>query len=79
MLKKIDKKSFEKSYVVCTCKQVTLGEILYVIEKQGATTLDALENFTEAGSGCGCCKSPEDDYGEEKMELYLTQILEKFT
>jgi NAD(P)H-nitrite reductase large subunit len=76
--KKIDKKSFDKAYIVCTCKQVTLGEILYAIKEQGAVDLDDLEQFTEAGGSCGCCKSPQADFGEEKKELYLSEILDKF-
>lgn len=78
MSKKINKKKFPKSYIVCTCKQVTLGEIIHAIKEKGATSLDDLENLTEAGSCCGCCKSADDDFGEEKMELYLSQILDKF-
>ncbi len=78
MSKKINKKSFKKSHIVCTCKQVTLGEILHAIKEQGAMDLDDLEQFTEAGSCCGCCRSPETDFGEEKMELYLSEILDKF-
>ena len=78
MLKKKDKKEFSKSNQGCMCKQVTLGEIVHAIQDQGARTLDDLERLTEAGGSCGCCKSPEDDFGEEKMELYLTQVLGKF-
>ena len=78
MSKKINKKKFPKTHIVCTCKQVTLGEIIHAIKEQGATSLDDLEDFTEAGSCCGCCKCEEDDYGEEKMSLYLSEILDKF-
>ena len=78
MSENLEKRSFKKSYVVCTCKQVTLGEIIYAIKEQGATNIDDLEELTEAGSCCGCCRSQETDFGEEKMELYLSQILEKF-
>ena len=74
----INKKSFQRSHIVCTCKQVTLGEIIYAIEEQGAKNLDDLEDYTEAGSCCGCCRSSETDFGEEKMELYLSEILDKF-
>lgn len=78
MTKKTAKKKFERSYMVCTCRQVTLGELIHAIEVQGARTLEDLEKLTEAGSSCGCCKCPEDDVGDEKMELYLTQVLDKF-
>ena len=72
------KKQFKRSYVVCTCRQVTLGELIHAIERQGARSLEDLAKLTEAGTSCGCCKSPQDDVGNEKMELYLTQVLDKF-
>lgn len=78
MSKKINKKKFHKSYIVCKCKQVSLGEILHAIKENGATDIDDIEDYTEAGSCCGSCRSPEDDVGEEKLELYLSEILEKF-
>jgi len=78
MSEKINKIKFKKSYTVCTCRQVTLGELMFAIEKQGARTLDDLEELTEAGGSCGCCRCPQDDVGDEKMELYLTQVLDKF-
>ncbi|AGR77545.1 (2Fe-2S)-binding protein [Aliarcobacter butzleri] len=72
-------KSFPHSYVVCTCKQVTLGEIIYAIKEKGAKTLQDLEDITDAGSCCGSCKNEESDIGVEKMELYLEDILKKFS
>ena len=77
MSEEMNKKSFHNSHIVCTCKQVTLGEVVHAIKEQGAKNLNDLEELTEAGCGCGCCKSPDDDFGEEKMELYLSQILDK--
>jgi len=79
MSDKINKKKFKKSFMVCTCRQVTLGELIHAIEEQGARTIDDLGDLTEAGTSCGCCRSEQDDVGDEKMELYLTQILDKFT
>ncbi len=70
--------NFQHSYKVCTCKDVTLGEIIHAIEEEGAKTIDDLGDITDAGTACGCCKSAKDDYGNPKMELYLDQILEKF-
>ena len=71
-------KKFPHSYEVCSCKHVSLGEIIYAIKEKGATSIEEIGNITDAGTSCGCCKSQEDDIGEEKMELYLTQILDKF-
>ncbi len=70
---------FSFSYEVCSCRKVTLGEIVHAIREQGAKTIEDIEELTEAGSSCGYCKSQEDDFGDPKMQLYLDQILEKFT
>ena len=70
--------NFQHSYIVCTCQKVTLGEIIHAIKEKGAKTLEDIENLTDAGSACGCCKSAEDDFGDPPMELYIEQILEKF-
>ena len=71
-------RNFPHSYIVCNCKQVSLGEVIFAIKEKGAKTLDNLEDLTDAGSSCGCCKSNEDDIGEQKMELYLDEIIRKF-
>lgn len=69
---------FHFSHEVCKCKKVTLGEIIHAIKENGAKSLEEVEEYTDAGSACGCCKCEEDDFGDPKMELYITQILEKF-
>ncbi|MEA3352613.1 MAG: (2Fe-2S)-binding protein [Campylobacterota bacterium] len=69
---------FQYSHVVCDCKNVTLGEIIHAIKEQGAKTLEDIEELTDAGGACGCCRSKEDDFGDPKMELYIDQILNKF-
>jgi NAD(P)H-nitrite reductase large subunit len=71
-------KSFPHSYEVCTCKHVTLGEILHAIKENEANTIEKIGELTDAGTCCGCCVSSDKDFGEEKMELYLTTILNKF-
>ena len=71
-------KNFPHSYEVCKCKHVTLGEIIYAIKEKGATSIDEIGKLTDAGTSCQCCQSPKTDIGEEKMELYISQILEKF-
>ena len=78
MSESTNKKKIHRSHIVCSCKQVTLAEIIHAIEEQGARTLDDIGKLTEAGTCCGCCRSAKDDFGEEKMELYITQIIEKF-
>lgn len=71
-------KSFQHSFEVCTCKHVTLGEMIYAIKEQKAQTLQDIENITDAGSACGCCANKEKDFGNIKKELYIEEILNKF-
>ena len=70
--------NFPYSYEVCTCKKVTLGEIICAVKEKGAKTIKDIGDITDAGTMCGCCKSKEDDFGSPKMELYLSQVLDKF-
>jgi NAD(P)H-nitrite reductase large subunit len=70
--------NFPHSYEVCSCKKVTLGEIIYAIKEKGAITIEDIGNITDAGTACGCCKSSNDDFGNPKMKLYLEQIIKKF-
>jgi NAD(P)H-nitrite reductase large subunit len=71
-------RNFQHSYEVCTCKQVTLGELIYAIKEKNAKTLEDLGDLTDAGTCCKSCRNPQSDIGVEKMELYLDQILNKF-
>lgn len=70
-------RKFPHTYVVCTCRNVTLAEIIYAIKEKNAKTLDDIERLTDAGSCCKSCKNPQSDIGVEKMELYLEEILNK--
>lgn len=72
-------KKFPHSYEVCTCKHVSLGEVIHSIKERDADTLEKIGDLTDAGTCCKCCQDSSCDIGAEKMELYLTQILEKFT
>ena len=71
-------RNFPHSFIVCNCKQVSLGEVIFAIKEKGAKTLEDIEDMTDAGSSCGCCKGAKYDIGEQKMELYLDEILKKF-
>ena len=71
-------RKFPHSYEVCTCKHVTLGEVIYAIKEKNAYTLEELGEITDAGTCCGSCKNSQSDIGAEKMELYLDDILNKF-
>ncbi len=71
-------RNFPHSYEVCTCKHVTLGEIICAIKEKNAKTLEHLGDLTDAGTCCQSCKNKQSDIGVEKMELYLEEILNKF-
>jgi bacterioferritin-associated ferredoxin len=70
--------TFEKTHIVCECTNVTLGEILYAIERRGAKTIEDVQKLTDAGVTCKCCTKKEDDVSSEKLQLYIDQILNKF-
>lgn len=69
---------FHMSHMVCECKKVTLGEIIHAVKENGAKNLEEIKQLTDAGTACKCCTSKEKDFGDPKMELYISQILEKF-
>ena len=69
---------FQYSYEVCTCKHVSLGEIIHSIKEQNAKTVEEVGKLTDAGTACGCCRCKEDDFGTPKMKLYIEQIINKF-
>jgi NAD(P)H-nitrite reductase large subunit len=71
-------KKFDNSFVVCSCRYVTLGEIIYAIKEKGAKTIEDVGILTDAGVACKCCQSASKDVGEEKLELYIDDILKKF-
>ena len=71
-------KKFPHSFEVCKCKHVTLGEVIHAIKENGAKTIDEIGELTDAGTCCKCCRNSQEDFGTEKMELYLEQILNKF-
>lgn len=71
-------RNFPHSFEVCTCKHVTLGEIIYAIKEKGAKNLEDLGNITDAGTCCKSCRNAQSDIGATKMELYLEEILNKF-
>jgi len=65
--------SIDELYVVCECMDVRFGDIIKAI-KAGACDLESLMDATDAGTGCGKCKSPEDDPLDERA-IHLTEIL----
>ena len=71
-------KNFPHSFEVCKCRSVTLGEIVHSIKERGADSIESVGKLTDAGTCCKCCQSQDRDTEEEKMELYIKQIVEKF-
>ena len=71
-------RNFHHSFEVCKCNRVTLGEVIYTIKERNAKCLDSIGKLTDAGTSCKCCLNLDSDIGEEKMELYLDDILNKF-
>jgi bacterioferritin-associated ferredoxin len=69
---------FTNDFIVCACKNVSLGEIIYAIEAKNAKTIEDIENITDAGTACGCCKSAEYDFGKTKKSIYIDKILDKY-
>lgn len=54
MPEKIHTNATEDGKVICNCKNVTLGEIKAAIAS-GASTVEAIQAKTNAGTGCGKC------------------------
>ncbi|MCP4970456.1 MAG: (2Fe-2S)-binding protein [Arcobacter sp.] len=71
-------KKFQRSFIVCKCRNVSLGEVIFSIEHKGAKTIEEIGNLTDAGTACKSCQCSAKDKGEEKLELYLDEILKKF-
>ncbi|MBT3280033.1 MAG: (2Fe-2S)-binding protein [Campylobacteraceae bacterium] len=69
---------FCKSHIVCDCNQVSLAEIVHAIDSADAKSIEDIKELTDAGNTCGCCISKDDDVNSKKMELYISQILNKF-
>ena len=67
--------NIDRDEIICTCAGVTYGEIVDAI-KNGADTLEKLQEATDAGNYCGFCISEEEDADGSK-EYYLVDILKE--
>lgn len=67
--------NFKKEYQICTCKKVTLEEIINSIKNQGARTLGRIQELTSAGTECRYCIFQEGDFGKIKKKLYCKDVL----
>jgi len=50
----MEEKEMDLDEVVCPCLNVTAGDIKTAVEN-GATTLEAVQETTQAGTACGAC------------------------
>ncbi len=55
--------------IICTCMEVTRGQIIKAIKDKGCKTFEDVQNETEAGTVCGCC---EDDI-QEILKDYVSK------
>ncbi len=63
----------DELYTVCECMDVSFKEIMDAI-KAGNCDMDSLMDATGAGTGCGKCKSKEEDPADERA-IHLDEIL----
>lgn len=72
------KQVYELTDIVCTCREVSLGEIIYAIKVRNANTIEDISRLTDAGV---CCKSCISECNEIRLNipipLYLDTILHK--
>ncbi len=66
--------------LICSCFDVTEGQILKAIEENHLTTVEQVTNFTKAGGACGKCKGQIQDIlngatgkTEERCNLSMAQ------
>ncbi|HOY39817.1 MAG: (2Fe-2S)-binding protein [Bacteroidales bacterium] len=45
----------EKNKIICTCNQVTYGEIEDAVLNHGCDSVEKVQEKTEAGTVCGGC------------------------
>lgn len=56
------------SEIVCSCMQITKGEIVKAIKEQNLETSQDVIDATEAGTVCGSCQSDIEDILKEINE-----------
>lgn len=54
--------------IICNCLDISEHEIVYSIQKQGAVTLQDIEDITGAMTGCGSCTEQVEDILQREME-----------
>lgn len=59
---------FPDESVICSCENVTKGDICSVIEEQGQEDIDSIKKCTKAGTGCSGCVPMLDDLLTQSMQ-----------
>jgi len=54
--------------IICSCMDVSEHEIVHAIQKQGACTLQDIEDITGAMTGCGSCTEQVEDILQRELE-----------
>lgn len=74
----MNKQVYDLDSIVCTCREVSLGEIIHAIKNRNANTIIDISKLTDAGV---CCKSCISECNEIRLNipipLYLDSILNK--
>ena len=72
------KQTYRLDSIICTCREVSLGELIYTIKDRDANTIDDISRLSDAGV---CCKSCVSECNEIRLNipipLYLDTILTK--
>ncbi len=51
--------------IICHCMDVSRGEIIKAIKEKGLTTVEEVQDETDAGTGCGGCVEDIEEILEE--------------
>jgi len=46
----------DRSEIICSCMDVSYGEIVDAIKQKGLKTVEEVGEATNAGTGCGACQ-----------------------
>ncbi len=55
----------ERDETLCHCMDVTKGEVEDAIKEKNLTTVEQVQEETEAGTGCGACIEDIEDVLKE--------------
>ncbi len=69
---------YKKEDIICTCREVSLGEILFNIIERKADTIDKLCKLSDAGVCCKSCITKQNEIRSiNPTGLYLDLIIQK--